>query len=75
MTDKEDLRSACVCIGCFGFYTGLPSKELVYNKPKGLYLMVPENAHWETVIEDVYPDANKVTRYALEKIMILIWNV
>ena len=67
VTDTEDPKSAFAFVGVFAFYAGEPDEELVRNKPDGFVIMVPQNDAWAEVIEKVYPDANKVTRYAIKK--------
>ena len=67
VTDLEKPKSAFAFTGVFGFYAGEPDEELVRNKPDGFVIMVPQNEAWGKVIETVYPDANKVTRYAIKK--------
>ena len=67
VTDIEAPQSAFAFIGCFGFFAGKPDRELVINKPEGFVILVPQNEAWEELIEDVYPDAKKMTRYAIKK--------
>ena len=67
VTDLENPESAFAYVGCFGFFAGEPDRELVENKPEGFVIMVPQNKAWADMIESVYPDANKVTRYAIKK--------
>ncbi len=67
VTDPENPVSAFAFVGCFGFFAGSPDEELVQNKPAGFVIMVPQNRAWEELIERVYPDAKKVTRYAIKK--------
>ena len=67
VTDPDDPVSAFAFAGCFGFFAGEPDRELVKNKPKGFAILVPRNEAWEKVIEDVYPGAKKVKRYAIKK--------
>ena len=67
VTDVDNPESAFAFVGCFGFFAGKPDRELVENKPKGFVIMVPQNEIWEELIEDVYPSAKKVTRYAIKK--------
>jgi len=67
VTDLENPKSAFAFTGVFGFYAGEPDEELVRNKPAGFVIMVPHNDAWAKLIEDVYPDARKVTRYAIKK--------
>lgn len=67
VADVDDPRAALAYIGCFGFLAGKPDRILVENKPKGFSILVPQNKAWEELIEDVYPKAKKVTRYAIKK--------
>ena len=67
VTDTENPRSAFAFIGCFGFLAGEPDHELVLSKPDGFVIMVPQNEEWAALIEDCYPDAKRVTRYAIRK--------
>lgn len=67
VTDLEHPRSACAFVGCFAFYAGEVSEELVRNKPDGFVIMTPHNEEWAEIIEKCYPDAKKVTRYAIRK--------
>ncbi len=67
VTDPHEPKSAFAFVGCFGFFAGEPERELVENKPDGFVILVPQNEAWAELIEDVYPDAKKVTRYAIRK--------
>ena len=67
VTDLEHPRSAMAFVGCFAFYAGEVNKELVINKPEGFVIMVPQNKIWEVCIEECFPTAKKVTRYAIKK--------
>lgn len=67
VTNPESPESACAYVGCFAFYAGVPDYELVRNKPDGFVIMTPQNEEWSQVIEDCYPDAKRVTRYAIKK--------
>jgi hypothetical protein len=67
VTDIESPKSAMAYVGCFAFYAGEPDKELVSGKPKGFVIMVPQNKEWEACIEECFPEARKVTRYAIKK--------
>ena len=67
VTDSDALPSAMAFVGCFAFYAGVPDKELVRNKPDGFVIMVPQNKEWEDCIEEIFPDAKRVTRYAIKK--------
>ena len=67
VTDPENPKSAFAFLGCFGFFAGVPDEELVKNKPVGFVILVPQNTEWAELIESVYPDARKMTRYAIKK--------
>ncbi len=67
VTDLEHPRSACAFVGCFAFYAGEVNEELVRNKPDGFVIMTPQNKEWAEIIEKCFPDAKKVTRYAIRK--------
>ncbi len=67
VTDPDEPVSALAYIGCFGFFAGKPDRELVEGKPEGFSILVPQNEAWEKAIEDIYPNARKVTRYAIKK--------
>ncbi|MBO4459734.1 MAG: GNAT family N-acetyltransferase [Clostridiales bacterium] len=67
VSDTEKPVSAFAFVGCFGFFAGVPDIELVTGKPAGFVIMVPQNEEWAKLIENVYPDARKVTRYAIRK--------
>ena len=67
VTDLESPKSAMAFVGCFAFYAGEPNKELVSNKPEGFIIMTPQNKAWEACIEECFPKAKKVIRYAIKK--------
>ena len=67
VTDLENPKSALAFVGCFGSLAGAPDRELVINKPEGFVIMVPQNEQWATLIEECFPDAKRVTRYAIKK--------
>ncbi len=67
VTDVADPRSAYAYVGCFAFYAGEPDRELVMNKPEGFVIMTPRNDAWGRLIEESFPEARKVTRYAIRK--------
>ena len=67
VTDIYDPKSAMAFVGCFGFLAGEPERELVTGKPDGFVIMVPQDDRWSKLIEDCFPDARKVTRYAIRK--------
>lgn len=37
------------------------------GKPEGFVIMVPQNEAWAKLIEACFPDAKRVTRYAIKK--------
>lgn len=67
VTSLDRPESAMTFVGCFAFYAGVPDRELVMDKPDGFVIMVPQDDGWAQVIEDCFPDARKVTRYAIRK--------
>jgi len=67
VTDLEKPKSALAFVGCFAFYSGVPDKELVRHKLDGFVIMTPQNEKWADCIEDCFPDAKKVSRYAIKK--------
>ncbi|MGN0610537.1 MAG: GNAT family N-acetyltransferase [Ruminiclostridium sp.] len=67
VTDTENPVSAFAFVGCFAFFAGKPDRELVINKPDGFVIMTPQNKEWAALIEECYPSANRVTRYAIKK--------
>ncbi len=67
VTDVEHPRSACAYVGCFAFYAGEENEELVENLPGDLVIMTPQNEDWARLIEKCFPDAKKVTRFAIKK--------
>ena len=67
VTDPEYPVSAMAFVGCFGLYAGKPDRELVVNKPDGFVIMVPGDGEWARLIEQCFPSAKKVTRYAIRK--------
>ena len=67
VTDPEKPLSASAFVGCFVFFAGKPDLELVKNKPCGFLIMTPQNTEWAELIEKAYPDAKKITRYAIKK--------
>ena len=52
VTNPEQPKSALAFVGCFGFYAGVPDRELVLNKPEGFVIMTPQNNEWAALIED-----------------------
>ena len=67
VTEPERPKSALAFVGCFGFYAGTPDRQLVMDKPDGFAIMIPQNKGWAMLIEECYPSAGKVTRYAIKK--------
>ena len=67
VTDVEQPGSACAYVGCFSFYAGEVNEELVKNLPGDFVIMTPQNEEWARMIEQCFPDAKKVTRFAIKK--------
>ncbi len=67
VTDTDRPESAVACAGCFAFYAGKPDRELVAGKPEGYVIMIPQNRAWASLIEECFPSAKKITRYATKK--------
>ena len=67
VTDPERPKSALAFVGCFGFFAGTPDRELVLGTPAGFSILTPQNEAWAALIEDCFPDAKQVTRYAIKK--------
>lgn len=67
VTDTVAPKSAMAFVGCFAFVAGEPDRELVMGKPDGFVIMTPQNEAWAKLIEECYPEAKKVTRYAIKK--------
>jgi len=67
VTDIDEPKAACAFVGCFAFHAGKPDEELVQYKPDDYVIMVPQNEEWARMIRKWYPDAKRVTRYALKK--------
>ena len=67
VADPDEPVSAFAYVGCFGFAAGEPNRELLENKPEGFAIITPQNEAWAALIEEVYSNAKKVTRYAIKK--------
>lgn len=67
VTDMENPKSAFAFVGCFGFFAGEPDRELVLNKPDGFVIVTAQNEMWEQLIEESFPSAKRVSRYAIKK--------
>ena len=67
VTNLDNPDSALAYVGCFGFVAGKPDIELLKNIPSKFAIITPQNDEWSKLIEIVYPNANKVTRYAIKK--------
>lgn len=67
VTDIENPVSAVAFVGCFVFFAGEPSRELAEHAMDGFVILTPQNEEWAKIIEEVYPEAKKVTRYAIKK--------
>ena len=67
VTDTVAPKAAMAYVGCFAFVAGELDRELVMGTPDGFTIMTPQNDAWARLIEECYPKANKVTRYAIKK--------
>ena len=67
VTNLDAPVSAMAYVGCFAFYAGIPDKALVSHKSEGFVIMTPQNEGWAECIEECFPDAKKITRYAIKK--------
>lgn len=67
VTDSIDPHSACIFVGCFAFYAGVPDGELLEYKLADFTILVPYDNDWQALIEKCYPDARKTVRYAIKK--------
>lgn len=67
VTDTDNPVSAMAFVGCFAFLAGEPDRELIVNKPDGFVIMTPQDDRWSELIEECFPDARKVMRYAIRK--------
>ncbi len=67
VTDLDDPKSAMAYLACFAFFAGEPDERLASFKPKGVVGMVPSSEAWAKLIEECQPDADRVTRYAIQK--------
>lgn len=67
VTDIEQPKSAIAFVGCFEFFAGIPDREMVMSKPEGFVIMIPQTKEWAVLIEECYPLAKKVARYAIKK--------
>ncbi|MCQ2505070.1 MAG: GNAT family N-acetyltransferase [Saccharofermentans sp.] len=67
VTDMENPKSAFAFVGCFGFFAGEPDRELVLNKPDGFVIVAAQTEMWEQLIEESFPSAKRVSRYAIKK--------
>ena len=67
VTDPEAPRSAMAFLAEFAYFAGEPDRELAAFKPEGYVGMVPPNDAWAALIEECWPDADKVTRYFIRK--------
>ena len=66
-TGYDKHASAFAYVGCFGFVAGEPDRELLEAKPEGFSIIAPQNEAWAALIEEVYPNAGRVSRYAIKK--------
>lgn len=68
VTDIENPKAARAYVGCFSFFAGEPTEELVSFKNNGFEIMIPQNEKWAKLIEKVYgKKSNRRMRYAIRK--------
>ena len=67
VTDLSSPESAMAYVGCFAFYAGEPDRELVQEMQGHFVIMVPQDERWASLIEECFPSAKKVMRYAIKK--------
>ena len=67
VTDRARPKSALAVLADFAFCAGEPDRTLLTEKPEGFLIMVPQNAAWERLIAECFPDAERWTRYAIRK--------
>ena len=67
VTDPENPQSAFAFVGCFGFLSGKPDRELVRHRPADFMILAPQSKDWAGLIEEAYPHAVRRTRYAIRK--------
>ncbi len=67
VTNPNAPVSAMAFVGVFAFLAGEPDRELLLGKPDGFVIMVPQDDRWSVLIEACFPDARRVTRYAIRK--------
>lgn len=67
VTDLENPKSAAALVGSFAFYAGKPDRKLLEDKPEGFVIMVPQDETWAMLIEECFPHAKRVARYAIRK--------
>lgn len=65
---SDDLLSASAFISDFCFLAGVPSRELItYDYNRKFLIMAFQNREWETMIEELLPEARCHTRFATKK--------
>ncbi|MCR5468894.1 MAG: GNAT family N-acetyltransferase [Lachnospiraceae bacterium] len=67
VTECDKPKAALAYVGCFGFFAGKPDIELVRGIPKGFSILTSRDEAWEKLIEEAYPEAKRVIRYAIKK--------
>lgn len=67
VTDTDNPVSAAAFVGSFILFAGKPDRELVEHNPGHFVIMAPKNEEWAALIEECYPQAKRVTRYAIRK--------
>ena len=67
VTDIEAPVSTAAFVGSFMLFAGKPDMELVANNPGHFVIMAPQSEEWAALIEECYPQAKRVIRYAIRK--------
>lgn len=67
VTNVDNPQSAFAFVGDFGFFAGKPDIELVLSRPDEIVFLVPQDERWDNLIEECFPLAKKVKRYAIKK--------
>ncbi|MGI5894581.1 MAG: GNAT family N-acetyltransferase [Candidatus Merdivicinus sp.] len=67
--DPENPKSARILIGDFGFFAGEPSEAMILSMLDGrdFLLATPQNEAWAAQIQKIFPDSQRMTRYAIKK--------
>lgn len=64
--DPHNPNSAVGYLGRWVYCVGKPNKALITRKEKEWFMLFPQNKKWEKLIQECYPEAKKVTRYAIK---------